>query len=106
MELTAEGTNNVPDVKALVQELIRNLFISTYNSQVSLPFYFCLQFSCQNGGQYNLLSRCVAFRRNPSTGGFSLCGLSLLGLICGLIFCYAASVYVHYHANTFVCCGE
>ncbi|XP_025107191.1 protein polybromo-1-like isoform X11 [Pomacea canaliculata] len=33
MELTAEGTNNVPDVKALVQELIRNLFISTYNSQ-------------------------------------------------------------------------
>ncbi|KAK7457993.1 hypothetical protein BaRGS_00039138 [Batillaria attramentaria] len=33
VELTADGTNDVPDVKALVQELIRNLFISTYNSQ-------------------------------------------------------------------------
>ncbi|XP_076447907.1 protein polybromo-1-like isoform X4 [Babylonia areolata] len=32
MELM-EGTNDVPDVKASVQELIRNLFISTYNSQ-------------------------------------------------------------------------
>ncbi|KAL8620376.1 hypothetical protein ACOMHN_013001 [Nucella lapillus] len=32
MELI-EGTNDVPDIKASVQELIRNLFISTYNSQ-------------------------------------------------------------------------
>ncbi|XP_070193759.1 protein polybromo-1-like isoform X2 [Littorina saxatilis] len=32
MELM-EGTNEVPDTKALVQEMIRNLFISTYNAQ-------------------------------------------------------------------------
>lgn len=37
MELI-EGTNDVPDVKALVQELIRNLFISTYNAQVGAAF--------------------------------------------------------------------
>ena len=29
----AEGGNQVPDVKSVVQELIRNLFISTFNSQ-------------------------------------------------------------------------
>jgi hypothetical protein len=28
-----EGTNEVPDVKSLVQELIRNLFISTFNAE-------------------------------------------------------------------------
>ncbi|XP_062616162.1 protein polybromo-1-like [Saccostrea cucullata] len=33
MELTDDGTNDVPDVRALVMEMMTNLFISTYNHQ-------------------------------------------------------------------------
>ncbi|XP_041350352.1 protein polybromo-1-like isoform X3 [Gigantopelta aegis] len=33
MELTSDGTNEIPDIKALVQELMTNLFISVYNHQ-------------------------------------------------------------------------
>ncbi|XP_078341267.1 protein polybromo-1-like isoform X4 [Crassostrea virginica] len=33
MELADDGTNDVPDVRALVMEMMTNLFISTYNHQ-------------------------------------------------------------------------
>lgn len=47
MELADDGTNDVPDVRALVMEMMTNLFISTYNHQV-----YCTKVckhSCQFG---------------------------------------------------------
>lgn len=39
MELADDGTNDVPDVRALVMEMMTNLFISTYNHQVYCTKY-------------------------------------------------------------------
>ena len=39
MELADDGTNDVPDVRALVMEMMTNLFISTYNHQVTIVLY-------------------------------------------------------------------
>lgn len=38
LELSEDANNGVPDVKALVQELLTDIFISTYNHQVITPF--------------------------------------------------------------------
>lgn len=35
LELSEDANNGTPDVRALVQELLTDLFISTYNHQVS-----------------------------------------------------------------------
>lgn len=38
LELSEDSNNGVPDVKALVQELLTDIFISTYNHQVIAHF--------------------------------------------------------------------
>lgn len=38
LELSEDANNGVPDVKALVQELLADLFVSTYNHQVRVFF--------------------------------------------------------------------
>ena len=38
LELSEDTNNGIPDVRALVQELLTDLFISTYNHQVTADY--------------------------------------------------------------------
>jgi hypothetical protein len=42
MELSEEGSCDIPDVRAIIQELTTSLFISTYNYQVCQLKYKCI----------------------------------------------------------------
>lgn len=56
MELADDGTNDVPDVRALVMEMMTNLFISTYNHQVTIVVAInCIQ-SCKDQFNYIFVS--------------------------------------------------
>lgn len=59
MELADDGTNDVPDVRALVMEMMTNLFISTYNHQVTIVAVTnCIQ-SCNDQFIYIYVPVCI-----------------------------------------------